>query len=428
VSYRTYVLAILTAIAFLNGADQSVMASVTRPVSREFRLDDTQLGLLGSVFILVYALAIVPFGAWADAGKRSRVMAAGVAVWSLATLAGGLAVGYVHLLAARAAVGAGEASYLPAGNSLIGDMFRREERARALAWVSGGLRAGVGIGLIGGGLVASRLGWRAAFLFAGVPGLFLAFLALRLKEPARGGSETVKATRPVGGEFSWMIYRGLLRIPTALAVIATVTFGFWVTAGIGYWIPIFVQRRFEVGVGQAGGIAGLPLLVGGLVGTFGGAWLVDRLTRRRASGAFEVTAAAFVLGAGFAAIAFSTRALPLFIASYLVMVTCLGVFIPALQAVAQSVILPTQRATGVTLALLLGNLLGNAIAPFAVGALSDAIGDLGRSLLIATVSACILAALASAAGIRNAGRDARRMDEAWARLAAGGVPASEVAP
>jgi hypothetical protein len=262
-------------------------------------------------------------------------------------------------------------------------------------------------------------------LFAGVPGLFLAFLALRLREPARGGAEAVSATRRVGGEFSWSIYRDLLRIPTVLAVIATVTFGFWVTAGIGYWIPIFVQRRFEVGVGPAGAIAGLPLLVGGVVGTFGGAWLVDRLARRRASGAFEVTTAAFVLGAGFAALAFSTRALPIFVASYLLMVTFLGVFIPALQAVAQSVILPTQRATGVTLALLVGNLLGNAIAPLAIGAMSDAIGDLGRTLQVATVSACVLAALASAAGIRYAGRDARRMDEAWARLATGGVSASE---
>jgi MFS family permease len=369
--HRGYLLALLATIAFLNGADQSVMAAVAAPIAREFRLDDSQLGVLGSAFIVVYAIAVLPFGAWADAGIRGRVIAAGVGIWSLATLASGLAPTYPVLLLARAAVGAGESAYLPAGNSLIGDLFRREERAGALAWVVADLRAGVGIGLIGGAAVAARLGWRVAFLFAGVPGLLLALIALRIPEPARGGAESVRPEKPIAGGFEWSTYGALLRIPTVLIAVATITFGLFATAGIGFWVPTFVERRFGLSVGPAGAVAGLPLLVGGLAGTFGSARLVDRLTRRRASGALEVTAVAFAIGGAFSVLAFSAGSLPLFVTSYLVTVTCLGAFIPAVQAIAHAVVIPTQRARAITLVLVVGNLCGNALAPYAVGVASD---------------------------------------------------------
>ncbi|MEP7104477.1 MAG: MFS transporter [Chloroflexota bacterium] len=416
IDYRHSILGLVAGIAFLNGADQSVMAAVAAPAARELHIDDTHLGFLGSAFVIVYALAVIPFGAWADRGIRGRVMGIGVAIWSLATFAGGLAGSYVQLLLARSLVGIGEASYLPASSSLIGDFYAHAERARALAWVAAGLRAGIGVGLIGGAAVAARFGWRAAFFAAGLPGLVLAVLAFRLREPMRGAAEAVAPEMAITGEFDWRVYRELLRAPTLLAVIATVALGLFVTAGVGYWVPFYVQRHFGVGVGPAGAIAGFPLLVGGLAGTFGGGWLADRRSRSRASGAFEVTAVAFGVGSILVAIAFSAGGVPLFVGAYLLAVTCLAVYIPAMMSVAQSIVIPTRRATAVTLALLAGQLLGTALAPSAIGLVADSLHDLGRSLVLLTTTVSVLAGAAALTGIRTAAGDMRSMERQWRAL------------
>jgi sugar phosphate permease len=392
------------------------MAAVAAPAARELHIDDTRIGLLGSAFVIVYSVAVLPFGAWADRGIRGRIMGIGVAIWSLATFAGGLAANYGQLLLARGVVGIGEASYLPASNSLIGDLYGREERGKALAWIAAGLRAGIGVGLIGGAAVASRFGWRPAFFVAGLPGVVLAFLALRLREPMRGGAEVVTPEIAITGDFDWRVYWQLLRTPTLLAAIGTVTFGLFVTAGAGYWVPQYVQRHFGVGVGAAGAIAGLPLLVGGLAGTFGGGWLADLRTRARPSGGLEVSAAAFGLGSIFVVVAFTASSVGVFVAAYLLMVTCLAVYIPAIMATAQSIVIPTRRATAVTLALLTGQLFGTALAPYSIGVASDAFHDLGRSLLLLTATGSVLAAAAAAAGIRTAARDARATEEQWLAL------------
>src|SRR5438270_55279 len=132
--YPRYVLAVMVGINFLNYLDRYILPAVATKIQGEFHLTDSQVGLLGSAFLLVYAVATIPFGIWADRGVRKTVVAVGVTIWSLATLFTGLARNYVQLFMARAVLGIGEASYYPAGTALLGDYFRKEGRARRGLW------------------------------------------------------------------------------------------------------------------------------------------------------------------------------------------------------------------------------------------------------------------------------------------------------
>ena len=142
-----YAVTVLALAGFLNNADKSVMIAVAPNVQKEFGLSDAQLGLLGSAFGLVLAIGAVPFAFWADRRLRRSVIAFGVGLWSLTTLFSGIAVNYTQLLLARAGVGIGEAGFVPAGTSLLSDLYSKHSRGRAMAvfsnglarWLSGGL-------------------------------------------------------------------------------------------------------------------------------------------------------------------------------------------------------------------------------------------------------------------------------------------------
>src|SRR2546430_7025318 len=195
--YARYVLAVMVGINFLNYLDRYILPAVATKIQGEFHLTDSQLGLLQSAFLLVYAVATIPFGIWADRGVRKTVGAVGVTIWSLATLFTGLARNYVQLFAARAVLGIGEASYYPAGTALLGDYFRKEGRARAMSIWAAGTAVGIAVGFAGGGIVASRLGWRTAFYMTAVPGLVFAVLAFGLREPLPRAPEAPRPqTRP----------------------------------------------------------------------------------------------------------------------------------------------------------------------------------------------------------------------------------------
>ena len=169
--YARYVLAVMVAINFLNYMDRYVGAALVTPIKKEFQLSDAQVGLLATAFLLVYAIAALPFGFWGDRGVRRTVIGVGVTIWSLATLFSGLAASYVQLFLSRAAVGVGEASYYPAGTSLVSDYFPKEQRGRVMSIWGAGSVIGIAVAYAGGGFVGGHFGWRSAFFIAAAPGL-----------------------------------------------------------------------------------------------------------------------------------------------------------------------------------------------------------------------------------------------------------------
>ena len=196
-------LAILSFINLFNYLDRYlVSALVERLKHSELALTDGQLGALMSAFLAVYTLAAPVFGALGDRRPRPKLIAFGVACWSIATAMSGLAGSYVALMLARASVGIGEAAYGTIAPSLLSDYFPVATRGRAMAIFFCAIPVGSALGYIVGGSVGAHFGWRVAFFVAGIPGLVLAFLCLSLKDPPRGVQDQElpeAATTPTSG-------------------------------------------------------------------------------------------------------------------------------------------------------------------------------------------------------------------------------------
>ena len=421
--YARYVLAVMVGINFLNYLDRYILPAVATRIQGEFHLSDSQIGLLGSAFVLLYAIATIPFGIWADRGVRRTVVGVGVAIWSLATLFTGLARSYAQLFIARAVVGIGEGSYYPAGTALLGDYFKKEGRGRAMSIWAAGTAVGIAVGFAGGGIVGSLLGWRVAFYLTAVPGLIFALLAFGIREPLRGAAEDRGPKTGPAAAITWSTAFDLLRIPTLRATIAAETVLFFVLGGAAFWLPTYLSRRFGLGTGAAGTLAGGVLVVGLLAGSLLGGWIADQLMlRRKVASNLPVGIAGFVAGAVFVALALLMPSLVLFIPMFLLGAAALYLYNGPYSAVKQNVVVPTARATAVTIALLIEHLLGDSYAPYAIGRLSDALHSLQLALLILMPPLLLLAAAFAAAGQRYEDPDGRAMEARWAAAVESPIP------
>ncbi len=201
--YAWYVLSVLVLIYVLNFVDRNILSILAEDIKADLGLDDSQLGFLyGTAFGVFYALFGIPLGKLADSWHRVRLMTLGLSIWSAMTALSGFARSFGTMSVARIGVGVGEATASPAAYSLISDWFPKRMRATALAIYSSGLYLGGGISLAIGGLIVKNwnshfpdggplglVGWQAAFMAVGLPGLLLAGLVFTLREPIRGQSE-----------------------------------------------------------------------------------------------------------------------------------------------------------------------------------------------------------------------------------------------
>jgi MFS transporter, Spinster family, sphingosine-1-phosphate transporter len=421
--YARYVLAVMVGINFLNYMDRYVGAAASPLIQKEFHLDDSQVGILGSAFLLVYAVAAVPFGYWADRGIRKTVVAAGVAIWSLATLFTGFARSFPQLFVSRAVLGIGEAGYYPAGTSLLSDYFPKEQRGRVMSIWGAGSTFGIAVGFAGGGYIAEKFGWRSAFFFAAVPGILFALLAFGLREPLRGSVEIIGHAVERIHEASLRNFLDLLRIPTLRATILSQTLLYFVLASNAFWLPILLTRRFNLSVGKAGLLAGIVLVVGGLIGTLAGGWIADRRARTNPAAHLQVGIVGFVLGAVFITVALvaplNAGPIPVFIPAFLLAVACLSLYSGPFTAIAQNVVSPGLRASAVTMLLFVSHVFGDSHSTFDVGVISTHVGSLQTALLITSPTLLVLAAIVAATGLRAVKGDIQTMERDWAaRVAA----------
>ena len=186
--YRWYALGLLALINLLNYIDRNVIYALFEPIKQDLALTDSQLGWLGSAYILVFSVAALPFGVLSDLRSRRAVIAGGITVWSAFTFLSGLVQSFWQLFTCRAAVGVGEAAYGPAASSLVADYFPGQRRAVAMGILASGVALGGVLGLLLGGWLESIYGWRVAFMTVGVPGFICAVLVARLHDPSRAPS------------------------------------------------------------------------------------------------------------------------------------------------------------------------------------------------------------------------------------------------
>ena len=366
-----YALAVLFAVNAVNFFDRQIVAALGEPIRREWRLSDAELGALGTAFTLLYAFAGVPLGRLADRASRTRILSAGVFVWSLLTGLSGLARSFWQLFALRLGVGVGEASCAPAATSLIGDLFPPERRARALSIFMLGLPVGLAASYGVSSSVAQAWGWRSAFYLAALPGLACAAAVLFVAEPRRSGAHASDASSVPAETGS--PYRAVLSIPTMWWLILSGAVHNFSLYAISSFLSPFLMRYHGTSLREAGLVSMMVYGVGGGLGLLLGGMAADAAVRRRADGRMLVAAGAILgsvpllflgLGrprgdvAGFALLAGAS-------------IVLMYVYYPAVYAGIQDVVGPRLRGTAMALYFMAMYVLGASLGPLATGLLSD---------------------------------------------------------
>lgn len=431
--YAMYVFWVMFSISFLNYLDRNVLSGAANVVARELGFGFDGIGIIASSFIVVYTLSTIPLGIWADRTKRKNVVAICVAIWSLATAFTALANSFFTLFLSRMVLGIGEAGYFPAGTALMSDYFSRSRRSRVMSWWSVGQLIGILVGFVIGGVLAGLGKWRLAFVFTGIPGLLLAFLAWRLREPRRNEAdeeeialypytlgkvaeieEPHQAMRVSSNVFSQ--FGMLLRIKTLVVLIVMQVFAFFVLGVNVVFLPTFLQQKdiFGLGSGQAGLFSGAVIVLAGLVGTVLGGYMADWLNRHHQGARVLVCGIGFLLSAPSFALAVTTHSFMIFSIFFVITTILLTLYTGPSTAATQDVVPAILRASAVAVSLFIAHLLGDAFAPTLVGVLASAFDpthgqhfahnvggqDLARALLFTCTPALLLAGLVGIFGAR----------------------------
>jgi MFS family permease len=374
-------LGVLAFINLFSYLDRYVVSGVLESLKHsDLGLSDTNLGSLMSGFLVVYTLLAPVFGALGDRRSRPRLIALGVACWSFATALSGFAVNYITLFAARAAVGVGEAAYVTIAPSLLSDYFPVRQRGRVMAIFFCAIPVGSALGYVVGGLVDKHYGWRAAFFVAGTPGLLLAALCLLLRDPPRGiqdqsqGQSEAPANPPRSSisRDTWLTYGRLLRNkPYALTVLGYAAYTFAI-GGLAYWMPAFLERARGIPRSEATVSFGTIVVVTGFVGTFIGGWMGDYFAKNSRQAYLWLSAAATLIAAPFVWLALTTTSTSLYTVYMVTAQLCLFLSTGPINAAIINLVIASERATAIALSVFAIHLLGDALSPLIVGALSDA--------------------------------------------------------
>src|SRR5215210_6601170 len=286
-----FTLWVLFAINAMNFFDRQILGAVGEAVRREWGMSDGAMGALGTAFTLLYALVGLPLGRLSDRTGRKWILAGGVFVWSLLTVASGFARNFWQLFAFRLGVGVGEAACAPAATSLIGDLFPARGRARALSVFMLGLPVGIALSFAVSGTIARWYGWRSAFYVAGLPGLLCAAAALLIREPRRGAAEAhgVGGRRREGSP-----YRLVLGTPTMRWLIVSGALHNFNMYALGSFLTPFLMRYHGSDIQSANLVSMAAYALSDAPGLLLGGVVANRVAHGRANGRLLVGALAIL--------------------------------------------------------------------------------------------------------------------------------------
>jgi MFS family permease len=363
-----YALLILSLINLVNYLDRYIVTVALPYIKRDFQLDNTQAGLLGSFFMLVFMLASPVSGFLGDRLPRRYLVAAGVLLWSLATGASGLATTFAALMVARACVGIGEAGYGAVAPSILSDLFPREQRTRVLSFFYIAIPVGAAAGYGLGGWLSESYSWHVAFFVGGVPGLVLGVMAFFMPEPQRGAMDGPEAR----AKLPFLVgLRGLAHNKSFWWTTAGYTLMTFSIGGLGYWLPDFLVSERGLAPSKAGFLSGAVTAVAGLLGTLAGGWLGDKMDRRMQGGGLRMSGVGLLLAAPLMYLAVKVNALApmftiIFLAQFLIFLNS-----GPINAAIVNGVPPAFRAFAMGLNVLFIHMLGDAISPTAIGKVAD---------------------------------------------------------
>ena len=427
-SYSWYVVGVLLIVYVFSFLDRSIL---------NLMVDDLKLGLgierdweaaflMGPAFAIFYTIFGIPFGRAADSGSRKHIIAFGLGVWSLMTFGCGFARQFWQMALLRVGVGVGEASLSPSAYSIITDSFDGKKLARAIAVYSSGIYLGSGLAYMIGGPAVDALrntvpwelpfigmvpGWQKVFLIIGAPGLLVVPLVLfTIREPVRRGmiaSQTGAGTKLPLSEVVAYARANWKALATHNVGFALLSFSSY---GTGSWLPSMFKRVHGWDATEFGLVYGLIVFVGSASGAILGGVLADALSKRGYRDAkvrvgFYAAWLWFPFGIAFPLMNDGVWAMVLAAPAAFLAAMPFGVAPAALQEMMPN----NLRGQMSSLYLFVVNLLGLAIGPLIVGAMTDfvfseakyGIGGIRWSLLSITVAAHLISTVLLYYGMRE---------------------------
>lgn len=412
-TYEWYVVVICMLAYVFSFIDRQVLALMIEPIKKDLHLTDTQFSLLqGFAFSLFYAVMGMPLAYLADRFARPRIIATGIALWSLATTACGVSQNFLHMFLARMSVGVGEAALSPGTYSMLSDYFPREKLGRAVGIYSLGSFIGGGIAFLIGGYVINLLkqmttvslpfvgdvrSWQLTFFIVGLPGLVIALLfILTVRDPQRKGlmqDSAGKAKRvSMGDSLRFIRSHG----KTFFCHYLGFSFYAMTLFCLMSWTPAFYIRRFGLTPVEAGYTLGTILLIANTAGVFCGGWLNDWLMKKGRTDGPMLAGFIGAVGMLVPAVAFTQVGSLTVSLGLLVIAMFFASFPMPTSTAAMQTLAPNQmRAQISAVFLLVSNLIALGIGTTLVALLTDKVFGspkaVGNSMSIVNLVATLLA-------------------------------------
>ncbi len=367
---RAAIIWLLTGLNVLNYLDRYVVAAVSPRIQEALQLSDFQVGWVLSIFMLGYFLTSPVFGVLGDVFPRKGLIAVGVMLWSLTTVASGLAGGFITLLGVRLLVGVGEASYATISPTIIDDLSEAQTKNKWLAVFYAAIPVGSALGFALGGQLEHLWGWRSAFFIAGAPGLLLAFLVLTIEEPAR--------LRPVGTKV-FSPFSRMVRIPLYCSSVAGYTAYTFALGGFAAWAPKYLYTVLQMELHKADIWFGTLLAVAGFLGTALGGFLGDRWPgKNRARAYLQVCALVSAIAVPLATVSLLTWSPVVFfvtigLCEFFLFTASAPINAAILRAVPEEL-----RASAMAASIFAIHLFGDLLSPPFVGKISDILKSIGH--------------------------------------------------
>ncbi|RHW19245.1 MFS transporter [Sphingomonas gilva] len=365
---QVYVLLLLMLLNMSNYLDRGIISILQEPMKHDLGLQDWQLGMIsGPAFALLYSVAGIPIARFADRSNRITLLSIALAVWSTLTAVCGLATSFAHLVLARIGVGAAEGACTPTSHSLIADTFEPRQRGLALSILTTSIPVAQLIAPLIGGVVAMTLGWRAAFVIVGLPGLALALLLwLTVRDPRHAAKAEPAQPRNFFADMRTLFAKRSF----FWLFVASAFMGMSITATNAFTASYFL-RQYHFTLAEVGALMAAGLGIAGLTGTFLGGWMADRYAGSHGRSYPWTCAFGAVLASLFFVIVFTADNWLLAIPFLLLANISTDLKNGPNTAVAQNIAPPGMRSTTSAVMMLAVVAIGATLGPLIIGTVSD---------------------------------------------------------
>jgi MFS family permease len=396
---------VLGFVLLMDEVDKNIISGMVTPLKEHFGVGDAAIGLLFSLQLLFNGLITVPAGYLADRWNRKQAMGKTVLAWSGLTAAGAAATSFPMLVGLRSLLGFGQAVSEPSAASLVGDYYPPDQRGKAFSIQQVMLFAGTGVGVAVGGGVSATLGWRAALVIVAIPGIYVARMVFRLREPKRGTADLMAAMG--GGEIEhhdgedvklfehgfkqflrdmWdglrADMRTVLNIRTMRYTLVGVAALLFTVTALARWLPQYYERHLYMAEGTGEGLFGLMVVLGGVPGVLLGGRVADKYAPKIQGGRLALPAIFLFVGTALFTTSYlvrpseySSSAIAVVMVLQMVAFFIVAMAIPGLRAGLTDALPAHLRGTGFGAFNLVAVVAGQAAAPLVVAGLSSAFDE-----------------------------------------------------